>query len=255
MFNKDHIISCSCLIWQMQLVKSLFFMVWLCLRTNTTRLVWGKDHVSALKHRKCEDWLMERRKDRSADVSLWEYGRMFAYLAVVIFSSKLHQGFFRQMKTSRGRFSLAFFRRWSLTGLHFTFRSNQIGFTRLSFKTLQRALKTLSGGRGSFSDLNSDHMLLEWIGSRNFHTTFRLINTWRFPRWRCVVHFSAVAITTAGESDCEERKWANVTKLKAAASDTFTLKQVLNSCVPTVVTVGGRLVDKSCFSYEKYIFW
>lgn len=187
--------------------------------------------------------------------SLWEYGRMFAYLAVVIFSSKLHQGFFRQMKTSRGRFSLAFFRRWSLTGLHFTFRSNQIGFTRLSFKTLQRALKTLSGGRGSFSDLNSDHMLLEWIGSRNFHTTFRLINTWRFPRWRCVVHFSAVAITTAGESDCEERKWANVTKLKAAASDTFTLKQVLNSCVPTEVTVGGRLVDKSCFSYEKYIFW
>lgn len=67
MFNKDHIISCSCLIWQMQLVKSLFFMVWLCLRTNTTRLVWGKDHVSALKHRKCEDWLMERRKERSAD--------------------------------------------------------------------------------------------------------------------------------------------------------------------------------------------
>lgn len=71
-----------------------------------------------------------------------------------------------------------------------------------------------------------------------------------------MVHFSAVAITTAGESDCEERKWANVTKLKAAASDTFTLKQVLNSCVPTEVTVGGRLVDKSCFSYKKkHIFW
>lgn len=69
-----------------------------------------------------------------------------------------------------------------------------------------------------------------------------------------MVHFSAVAITTAGESDCVERKWANVTKLKAAASDTFTLKQVLNSCVPTEVTVGGRLVDKSCFSYKKIHF-